>query len=158
MSLCHRQDWPHHGQATAPASLTSWTLTPHCCPALAELHPAAPRAQSLITNSPSTRGSHTTPRTSLELHKRKSANNEGRDVSPSITTTELKAQLKTSLKPALNPNTLHKHRAQRAAQSGRPARGCGSGRTGTGAAAQPGHGAAPGPQPPPDPPQSSTRL
>lgn len=120
------------------ASLISWTLTPHCYPALAEQHSAAPRARSLITDSPSTRGSHTTPRASLELHKRKFANNEGRDVSPSITTTELKAQLKTSLKPALNPNTLHKYQAQCAVWSSRPARGRGSSRTSTGAAAQPG--------------------
>lgn len=50
--------------------------------------------------------------TSLKLYKRKLANNEGRDIFPSITTTELKAQLKTSPKSALNPNALHKHHAK----------------------------------------------
>lgn len=49
VSLCHREDLPHHCQATALASLTSWTLTPHCSPLLQN----SPWPQSLSRTFPS---------------------------------------------------------------------------------------------------------
>lgn len=114
--------WPGHCSGQPDQLDTHTSLLP----SLAEQHPTAPKPHQNLA----TRGSHTALHTSLELYKRKFANNEGRDTSPSITTTELKAQLKTSLKSALNPNILGRHQAELGAQSRRL--GGGRSRTGTG--------------------------
>lgn len=97
--------------------------------------------QSLIRNLPSK--AYTQLRTHLSSYTKENLQTMKAEIyPPSITTTELKAQLKTSLKLALNPNTLHKHQAQHPAQSscaglrqqlrhrsGRPARLTSSART-----------------------------
>lgn len=116
--------------------------------------------QSLIRNLPSK--AYTQLRTHLSSYTKENLQTMKAEIyPPSITTTELKAQLKTSLKLALNPNTLHKHQAQHPAEQL-----CGA----EAAAPAPVRPSSPtdqlctdteqppGPQPQTDPPESSTRL
>lgn len=161
-SPCHGQDWLLHGQATAPASLTSWT------PPAGHPQLTAPCSYRTAASSPQSSephqelALHTTPRTSLELHKRKFANNEGRDRSPSITSTELKAQLKqawslhsTQALP-MSPAQCPEQPPGQGLRQRRP-RSCCPAQPSPAPAAQPGPARPPGPQAHTDPPSSSLK-